>query len=221
MIILRTGIDTRKRPPNAYLSGMSILNTSGRLSSPYRASDRVSAMALDALTTMRGRTQKVNSVDDRVGVIIENILTGEKSGLVHIFAGQAVTDFCGDDWCVAPRDWEGEADALHGHIKRNVRYTLDPVGHDTYRSADRTIQLAFGDCDDIAALSGAAFRAIGYQVKVKVIRTAGNEDFHHVYILVGLPPENPYSWIPVDPAYYESPGQEAPGIQEQKIYDVD
>jgi transglutaminase-like putative cysteine protease len=95
------------------------------------------------------------------------------------------------------------------------------VGYDTYRTADRTIQLAFGDCDDIAALSGAAFRAVGYHVKVKVIKTRGNESFHHVYIVVGLPPENPYSWIPVDPAYYSSPGEEAPGIQEQKLYEVD
>jgi hypothetical protein len=82
MIILRTGKPNYTR--NAYLSGMSILNRSGRLSSP----DRVSAMALEALTTMRGRTQKVNTVDDRVAVIIENIKTGEKSALVHVFAGQ-------------------------------------------------------------------------------------------------------------------------------------
>jgi len=219
LVILQTR--RRRGLSGTYFSGMSVLNSSGRLSSPYRASDRVSMMALDALTTMRGRTQKVNSVDDRVGVIIENIKKGEKSGLVHVFAGQALTDFCGDDWCVAPRDWEGEVDALHGHIKRNVRYTLDPLGYDTYRSAERTIQMAFGDCDDIAAVAGAAFRAIGYQVKVKVIRTTGNDEFHHVYIVVGLPPENPYSWIAVDPAYYPSPGEEAPGIQEQKIYEVD
>lgn len=203
-----------------YLSGVSILNTGGRLALSS-AGYRVSAMALNSLATMRGRTQKVNSVDDRVGVIIENIKKGEKSPIVHVFAGQAVTDFCGDGWCVDPRDWEGEVDALHGHILRNVRYTLDAVGYDTYRSAERTIQIAFGDCDDIAALSGAAFRAIGYHVKVKVIKTAGNQDFHHVYILVGLPPENPRSWIPVDPAFYQSPGEEAAGIREQKIYEID
>lgn len=203
-----------------YMSGMSILNTSGRLgrgSAPYR----VSAMALDALTTMHGRTQKVNSVDDRVAVIREYILAGEKTAKARIFTGMAIADFCGTEWCVTPHDTAGEIDAIHGFVRRNIRYLEDPFHFDTFDSADRTIELGFGDCDDIAVVAGAVFLHAGFPVRIKVIRTAGNESFHHVYILVGTPKQAPHTWTPVDPAYYEEAGQEAAGIREQKIYEID
>lgn len=215
LVILQTSRGRGLSP--TYLSGMSILNRTGTLNSPYR----VSAMALDALTTMRGRTQKVSSVDDRVAVIGEYILAGEKTAKARILTGMAIADFCGTKWCVTPHDTAGEIDAIHGLIRRNIHYLEDPLHFDTFDSADRTIELGFGDCDDIAIVAGAVFLHAGYPVRIKVIRTAGNEDFHHVYILVGTPKQAPHTWTPVDPAYYEEPGEEAPGIQEHKIYDLD
>jgi predicted transglutaminase-like cysteine proteinase len=219
LVILRTG--TRKYQQSVYLSGMSTLGAYlSDKSILGSAPHRVSAMALDALSTMTGRTEKVKSVDDRVAVIGNYILAGEKTKKARIIAGMATADFCGTEWCVTPHQTAGEIDAIHGFINRNIRYLEDPLNYDTFDSADRTIELAFGDCDDIAIVAGAVFLHAGYPVRIKVIRTRGNSDFHHVYILVGTPKADPYSWTASDPAYYKSAGEEAPDIQDQKIYDL-
>lgn len=182
--------------------------------------NKVTAMAIDSLLSMRRKTQKVSSVDDRVGVIAKYIKQGESTGKARIMSGMATADFCGTEFCIAPHDLAGEIDAIHGFIKANVRYMADPLNHDTYDTADRSIELAFGDCDDIAIVSGAIFQHAGFPVRIKVIKTRGNNDFHHVYILVGTPQVNPHTWTPSDAAYYERAGQEASGIVDAKIYDV-
>lgn len=217
LLILRTG--RRRHERSAFMSGMSILNTSG---SPSLASPphRVSAMALDALATIKGRTEKVKSVDDRVAVISKYILAGEKTGHARILSGYATADYCGTEWCIDPHDSEGELAAIHEYVKWNVRYMEDPLHYDTFDSADKSIELAFGDCDDIAIVSGAMFLHAGFPVRIKVIKTRGNSDFHHVYILVGTPKAAPNKWTPSDAAYYDHAGEEAPGIEAQKIYDL-
>lgn len=213
MVILKTGTPQGN---NTLLSGMNIL----RSSPDRRSGDRVTAMATQALSTVRASRQKVETVDDRVKVIIKNILKGEVEPAIDTFTGYAISDYCGDEWCVEPHDEIGEIEALYWLIRHNVKYKKDPYGADLYRSALRALQSGSGDCDCLAALAGACYRNMGYPVKVKVIRTHGNDTFHHVYILVGYPSEDPTKWIAVDPSYYESPGQEAPGIVEQKIFEV-
>lgn len=162
----------------------------------------------------------MRNTDDRVRFIAKNILKGRVSKKVHILASMALTDYCGDQWCVKPRDWMGEVCAVAETIKNNVRYTLDTFGIDTYRSPDRTIDLAMGDCDDMTALAGAALQAVGYPVWIKVIQTKGNDDFHHIYVLTGIPPENPTKIIAVDPTQDFSCGWEAEGIIRQRVYEV-
>lgn len=222
LVILRT---SRSRGfSGTYQAGMSILNTGGGLSNSRgrgRGRDRVSAIALESLATMRGRTQKVKSVDDRVAIIKHYILAGEKSPKIRIFTAWAVTDYCGTEFCGTPHETRGEMAAIFWMVKHNTYYLADPLHYDTFDSAERTLELVIGDCDDLAVVAGAVFLHAGYPVRIKVIRTRGNSDFHHVYILVGTPKAAPRSWTPIDPAYYESPGQEAPNIEAEKIYEVD
>lgn len=241
LVILRTGYSFRpgyQQQQSAYLQGMSILNTSSGLRdtrpqhrSAYlprgglrgtqpRPQHRVTSMALDRLRNMRRKTQKVKNVDDRVGVIAKYILAGEMTGDARILAGYATNDYCGTEYCIDPHDSEGELAAIHDYVQWNVRYMEDPVNHDTYDSADRSIELAFGDCDDIAIVSGAMYLHAGFPVRIKVIRTLGNSDFHHVYLLVGTPKAAPNKWTPSDAAYYDYAGEEAPGIEAQKIYEL-
>lgn len=169
---------------------------------------------------MRVRKARVSGPDDRVRFIARNIKKGLESAEVHKFAAQALTDWCGDKWCVQPRDWIGEVCAIGQHIQNNVRYTLDTFGMDTYRTPQRTLQMAIGDCDDMAALAGAALQAVGYPVWLKVIRTLGHPEFHHIYILAGIPPTGPTQVIPIDPTQQNFCGWEPGGIVEQRVYKI-
>ena len=173
------------------------------------------------LATMRVTRKRVRNTDDRVAYIARNIRKGRESNKVHTFAAMALTDYCGGDWCVAPRDWLGEVCAIAEQIRNNVRYTLDTFGADTYRTADRTLDLAMGDCDDMTALAGATLQAVGYPVWIKVIQMPGQDDFHHIYILAGIPPQNPGKVVPVDPTHENFCGWEPRGIRRQRVYRVD
>lgn len=169
---------------------------------------------------MRGKIRQVRTTDDRVQFVAENIHKGRISAMVHTFASMALTDLCGGDWCVEPRDWQGEVCTLMDYVRMNVRYTLDTYSIDTYRTPDRTLQLAMGDCDDMVSLLGAALQAVGYPVKVKVIQMAGQDDFHHIYVLAGIPPYEPTTWMPLDATQNNPCGWEPAGIVRQKVYDV-
>ena len=159
---------------------------------------------------------------DRVQYIAKSIRgkQGKQSKIVHGFAALALTDWCGDDWCVEPRDWIGEVNAVLGFVRDNVRYTLDTYGIDTYRTPERTVQASMGDCDDMTALIGAVAQAVGYPVKIKIIRLKGSDDFHHIYPLVGIPPHNPSEWLSMDATQPYAAGWEPPGILEAKVYEV-
>jgi len=170
---------------------------------------------------MRGKLTTVSSTDDRVELIAKNIQIGRVSEDIHIFAAQALTDRCAGRWCVEPRNWLGEVTQIANRITANVRYTLDTFGIDTYRTPQRTLQLAMGDCDDMAALGGAVLQAVGYPIMIKVIRMEGQPDFHHIYLVVGLPPHDPEQWIAFDTTQAENPvGYEAAGIEDSRLYEV-
>lgn len=175
---------------------------------------------MSQLQDMKVKSRRVKTTDQRVNYITRNIKSGRKSGGVHAFASMGLTDYCGDTWCVPPRDWLGEVCHLADHVKQNVRYTLDTFGIDVYRTPRRTLQLAMGDCDDMAALAGATLEAVGYPVRIKVVQLQGFNDFHHIYVLAGVPPQRPQRWIAVDPTQDLSCGWEPNNIVRSKVYPV-
>lgn len=169
---------------------------------------------------MRAKLQQVGSTDDRVELIARNIQKGRIDPRVHTFAATALAQKCGDQWCVAPRDWQGEVRQLGQAIQNSVRYTLDTYDIDTYRTPQRTLQLAIGDCDDMASLGGAVLQAVGYPILIKVIQMQGMSDFHHIYLVAGLPPHDPSQWIPFDPTQETPVGTEPARIIDSRLYEV-
>lgn len=172
------------------------------------------------LSDMTGRLTTVRSTDDRVELIAKNIQKGRISPRVHVFAAAALAQKCDGRWCIAPKDWAGEVRQLGAAIQNNVRYTLDTHNIDTYRTPDRTLQMAIGDCDDMAALGGAALQAVGYPILIKVIQMQGEPDFHHIYLAVGVPPHDPGTWVAFDPTQEIPVGAEPAGIIDQRYYEV-
>lgn len=169
---------------------------------------------------------EVNTIDDRLRLIVDQIRKDSASPRIEALADSVVTQVCGDQWCVAERDWNAEIAALF-HAMRDptspigVRYTLDraprpleeggPIVGDQFSSAEATIRRKRGDCDDMTIALGALAMSIGYPVKCRVVQTRGSSSWNHIYLLVGIPPENPTQWIALDPTEPNGPGWQVNG----------
>lgn len=92
------------------------------------------------------------------------------------------------------------ARAIFNWVKGNIRFTQDPVGHETVSSADWTIRHGIGDCDDInAVLLPALLMVVGYNVRLVTVNDDPTDpagEFTHVYSEVWLDGR----WVPVDAA---------------------
>lgn len=122
---------------------------------------------------------------------------------------------------VPPRKWKKSATALFNWTRQNVRYTLDPHNVELFQSTSRSLQLGIGDCDDQAITLGSLLLAVGIPVKLRVIGLKGSDKFQHIYILAGLPPENPQQWFALDASRPENAGWELPAAQRGLLRDYD
>ncbi len=96
------------------------------------------------------------------------------------------------------------------NLRRDVRYTSDIAGVDTYQKPSHTLSLRSADCDDYTTLACATLGSVGIPCRFKVIRTKGAKDWNHIYAEAGLPRQNPTRWIPLDASVNMPFGWEAP-----------
>jgi transglutaminase-like putative cysteine protease len=162
---------------------------------PSPRTEPVRTIRRAGLTT---RVHEVRSIDDRIAHIADMIRRYSEDPRVMQAAARAVSERCGKRWCVKPRDHVGEIEAVFRFVKRHVRYVRDGVELDTYRSPLRTLEVNGGDCDDYTILLGALLRAIGFPVKLRIIRTRGAPDWNHIYLLVAADPKRGGDWMPLD-----------------------
>lgn len=67
------------------------------------------------------------------------------------------------------KDWLNEIKVLHQYVRDNVRYTKDILGVETLQTADRTLDLGQGDCDDKAVLLASLLESIGVPTRFKAV----------------------------------------------------
>ena len=104
--------------------------------------------------------------------------------------------------------WREEAVALFEYTRKTIRYTRDPIEHDTYVAAVRTVfDWKGGDCDDMAIALGALLLAVGFRVVLILIQTRGNTSYNHIYLAAVMPDG---SELPLDPTVDRPAGWEAP-----------
>jgi transglutaminase-like putative cysteine protease len=185
-------------------------------------------------TAMRMRSYNIRTLDDRIKYLRRLADEGKRDPRVYAFARKAVTKRCGNNWCTPEKDSLAEAKALFGELRRadlgifhvkqdaaaaralfgnirkNVRYTSDIMGVDTYQRPAHTLGLRAGDCDDYSSLTCASLGALGIPCRYKVIRTKGSRDWNHIYAQAGLPRANPNRWISMDSSVNMPFGWEAP-----------
>lgn len=102
-----------------------------------------------------------------------------------------------------------------------MRYTLDPHNVELFQSTERSAELGIGDCDDQAIMLSALLTSVGIPVRLRVISLKGSKQFQHIYVLAGLPPEDPTKWLPLDASRPEKAGWELPETERGLLKDFD
>ena len=91
------------------------------------------------------------------------------------------------------------AEAIFNWVRQKIRFTNDPVGHETISSPDWTINHGIGDCDDInAVLLPTLLMVVGYPVRLVTLSNDPSDPsrFSHIYAEVEINGQ----WIPLDAA---------------------
>jgi len=157
---------------------------------------------------------KSNDLDDRISWIEYEVNVGKRSPEIRDIAGQVLRKR-------PPRKWEQSAKDLFQWTRTNVRYTLDPQNVELFQSAERSLQVGIGDCDDQAIMLGSLLQCVGIPVRLRVIGLKNEKQFQHIYVLAGVPPHNPKKWIPLDASRAEKAGWELPASQRGLLRDYE
>jgi len=162
---------------------------------------------------MKIREVPAETIEKRVQHVIDKIDEGTRDPYVRQRTARLVQD-------LKPKDWTAELQAVWNHVKDHVRYTLDTAGHDLFQRARRTFQLGIGDCDDMAIVLGSMLKSIGHPVALKIVDTDG-EGWNHIYLLTGVPPDNPKKWLPMDLAALNKPmGWEVKRTKRSRVFRI-
>lgn len=111
-----------------------------------------------------------------------------------------------------PRDGECEARSIYAWMRQNVRYTGDIGPHvrrrgqaaepvDLFQLGKRTVEFGGGDCDDHSVLGATLAAHNGFHTRFRITApsSAKNvDDWSHIYLMIGLPKDNPTRWVAVD-----------------------
>lgn len=81
---------------------------------------------------------------------------------------------------LAPKDWRGQVEAVYTFVRDHVRYVADPDGMEGLQTADVTLALLAGDCDDKVTLLAALLTSIGHPVQICAVKVGDEKDFSHV-----------------------------------------
>jgi len=114
-----------------------------------------------------------NDLDDRIEMLQEEINRGKRSWQVRQIAANVVRG-------VPSRDWEQEAKELFEWTRKKIRYTLDPDNVELFQSADRSIEVGIGDCDDQSIVLGVALKAARWRLEPATEKQLGILDMYHV-----------------------------------------
>jgi hypothetical protein len=182
---------------------------------------------------MRLRSYNIRTLEDRIRYLERLADEGKRDPAVYAFTRRALSRKCGGKWCIPEKDNVREAQVLFGEIRRqvpprqtaqdvatarnlfknlrrDVRYTSDIMGVDTYQKPGHTLALGTADCDDYSSLTCASLLSVGIPCRYKVIRTKDARDWNHIYAQAGFPRANPTQWVSMDSSVNMPFGWEAP-----------
>lgn len=135
----------------------------------FYSSPRGNVVTPNGNRSMQMRSFNIRTLEDRIRYLKLLADEGKRDPQVYAFTRRALARRCGNGWCVAEKDNLGEARTLFGsmrrtlppkmsprdvatartlfgRIRKNVRYTSDIAGVDTYQKPGHTLALRTGDC---------------------------------------------------------------------------
>ncbi len=139
-------------------------------------------MAWEVLITDKG------TVNDTINLIVETILRYKDSPAV-INLVKKLPD---------PNNRIKFLRKLFEWVCSNVKYTMDPDGHEKVNTPERTMRDGFGDCKKMTTLIAAVLARVGIPCYLKVISYNGIT-YEHIYVVVPYPADNSKTYIVVDP----------------------
>lgn len=161
---------------------------------------------VSSLPSPKAKLHLVKGTQERVEHIKNMIKKYRYHPKVNEIAMAILSRKC-NGWCIPEKDWEKEVEALFVFVQKiAVRYSHDMYGADTYRSPLVTLKIKAGDCDDKVILLGVLLQTAGYPIYLVIIQTKNEKDFNHIFLLTGIPPDNPKRWIFLDPTVQEEAG---------------
>lgn len=173
---------------------------------------------------------EVRTLGDRLSVILDRAEQGRRDPRIIAWARKEVSrrkpgsaEWNGGQWQVAEKDDLAEAMAIFKGLRRDIRYTSDPSGLDTYAHPAKTLATGSGDCDEYTSTGLAALGAIGLPTRAEVIRTRDSSTPNHIFIQAGFPKSNPTRWVSLDASVAMPPGWRAPDsmIAERWIFETE
>lgn len=174
------------------------------------------------------RVFEVRNLDERINAVRDRARRARMDPKVIAWARAQVTRKCGPrghgagQWCIREKDTLGEIGAIFYGMRRDVRYTSDPVGIDLFENPQRTLQQKGTDCDGYAGLGCGSLMAIGIPCRFRVVRTKGADTWNHIYIEADASRGRGEKWIPLDASEPVKPGWAVPRsmIAEERIFEV-
>ena len=111
---------------------------------------------------------------------------------------------------VEPRNYRKQASVILSWVQDNIYYINEP--RERLQDPIYTLQVGYGDCDDMVLLLGAMFTSINLQFRFVLsgknngrlerwIEGQPNKrgNWNHIYLMVGIPPFEPKEWLFVEP----------------------
>lgn len=176
---------------------------------------------------IRTTRRAVGSLDDRLAEISRLAHEGKFDPHVIAWTRKQLTRKCrpgnnGEQWCVPEKNTLAEIRAIFEGLRREVRYTSDIAGADTYQHPRVTLKLGTADCDDFSSLACASLMAIGIPCRFKVIRTRDSKTWNHIYVQADADRIRGGKWVSLDASVPNKFGWEAPSsmVAASRVYDA-
>jgi transglutaminase-like putative cysteine protease len=113
---------------------------------------------------------------------------------------------------LAPRDYTGEANAVFGFVRDQIRFVRDIDQVETLQTPSKTLAAGAGDCDDKSTLLGALLLSIGHPTRFVAVGDAPDQ-YSHVFVetLIGN------TWVPADATEDVQLGWYPPGMVSRMV----
>lgn len=131
-------------------------------------------------------------IGGRIALLRQNVAKSIRDPEISRQLGLGITRAC--PW----RDDRCELEAIWYFMHRNIRYTGDIQGYDTFQTARRTLQYRGGDCDDGFTLVTTLGLGNGFPMKGRITKNVAGGPWAHIYPLAGVPRNAPRVWVPLD-----------------------